>query len=135
MACMSRPFSVTVLSPRPGCFAVVRQVSEEDDGRRAVRLDVTCVAGEPVEAGVRVELRLGPSDDPRWLVPGVFYGENRVAGCRVRYPRFTVADPDPARLESAQGALPADRCAPPPGVARGRTRGAGPVTQESAPLG
>jgi hypothetical protein len=135
MACMSRPFSVTVLSPRPGCFAVVRRVSEEDDGRRAVRLDVTCVADEPVEAGVRVELRLGPSDDPRWLVPGVFYGENRVAGCRVRYPRFTVADPDPARLESAEWSFRADRCATPAVFAWDRTGGAALITKESSPLG
>jgi hypothetical protein len=31
----------------------------------------------PVDASVRISLQLPATDDPAWLVPGVFYGENR----------------------------------------------------------
>ena len=37
-------------------------------------LTVTYRGGEPVEAGIRVQLELAATDDPAWLVPGVFYG-------------------------------------------------------------
>jgi hypothetical protein len=132
---MSPPFSVTVLSGQPDCLDVVPQVTAMPGRRHAVRLDVTCVASAPVVAGIRVELRLGPSDDPGWLVPGVFYGENRVAACRVRYPRFTVDDPDPAALESAEWAFRADRAGTPAVFAWDREGGAALVTTEWSPLG
>jgi hypothetical protein len=135
MACLRYPLSVTVLSGQPDDVAVRTQVTEEGDGRFVVRLDATCVADEPVEAGLRVELRLGPSDDPRWLVPGVFYGENRVPGCRVRYPQFTADDPNPDLLESAAWSLRADRCATPAVFAWDRAGGAALVTAEWSPVG
>ena len=28
---------------------------------------------------IRIALNVRPTDDPQWLVPGIFYGENRVA--------------------------------------------------------
>ena len=34
---------------------------------------VTYRGDEPVDAGIRVELELPPTGDPRWLVPGIFY--------------------------------------------------------------
>jgi hypothetical protein len=64
------PLEVTVLGP-PDSLAVTVQVSPVDGARFAVRLAVTCVAAAPVVAGLRVEWRLGPTDDPGWLVPGV----------------------------------------------------------------
>ncbi len=128
------PFTVTVLGP-PDALTVETRVSTMDDGRFAVRLDVTCVASAPVVAGLRVELRLGVSDDPGWLVPGVFYGENRVADCRVRYPRFTVDAPDPALLESDAWSFRADRAATPAVFAWDRDGGAALVTTEWSALG
>ncbi|MCT2584332.1 hypothetical protein [Actinophytocola gossypii] len=129
------PFDVTVLSARPDALSVDRTVCDVDGSRFAVRLDVTCVASEPVVAGLRVSVRLGETDDPGWLVPGAFYGENRVAGCRVRYPRFTRDAPDPALLESAEWGLRADRCATPAVFAWDREGGAALVTTEWSPLG
>jgi hypothetical protein len=129
------PPTVTVLAEDPDVLAVRSTVSRVDDSRRAVRLEVTCVAEEPVVAGLRVSVRLGETDDPGWLVPGVFYGENRVEACRVRYPRFSLAAPDPAKLESAEWALRADRCATPAVFAWDRTGGAALVTTERSPLG
>jgi hypothetical protein len=126
-------FEVTVLGPADA-LTVTRHVSRMD-GRFAVRLDVTCVAAAPVVAGLRVELRLGETDDPGWLVPGVFYGENRVADCRVWYPRFTVAAPNPMLLESAEWSFRADRAATPAVFAWDREGGAALVTTEWSPLG
>ncbi|MBV8933957.1 MAG: hypothetical protein JO285_15575, partial [Kutzneria sp.] len=116
-------------------FEITAHESETDDGRVAVRLDVTCVSAVPVDAGLRIELRLGPTDDPGWLVPGVFYGENRVAGCRVRFPRFTLENPDPTMLESDSWSLRADRAATPAVFGWDRTGGAALVTTERSALG
>lgn len=124
--------AVTVLGP-PAALAVTQEVTPHDGGRYAVRLTVTATAA--VTAGLRVSLRLGRTADPGWLVPGVFYGENRVAGCRVRYPRFTVDRPDPAALESAAWSFRADRCATPAVFAWDDKGGAALVTTECSPLG
>jgi hypothetical protein len=86
---------------------------------------------EPVDAGIRVALELPPTDDPQWLVPGVFYGENRVEGCTRIYPRFTPGVVDVARMESDAWSFRADRCATPAVFARG----GGLVTTELSPLG
>jgi hypothetical protein len=94
-------------------------------------LDVTYEGDEPVEAGIRVELELPPTDDPRWLVPGVFYGENRVESCTRIYPRFTPGRVDVGRMESDAWSFRADRCATPAVFARG----GGLVTTERSPLG
>jgi hypothetical protein len=126
---------VTVLAERPEALAVTTELSDVDGRRFRGRLDVTSVAAEPVDAGLRVELRLGPTDDPGWLVPGVFYGENRLPGCRVRYPRFTLDAPDPAALESAQWAFRADRAATPAVFAWDRAGGAALVTTEWSAVG
>lgn len=47
----------------------------------------TYEGAQPVAAGIRFELELPPAPDPRWLVPGVFYGENRPEACTRIYPR------------------------------------------------
>jgi hypothetical protein len=127
------PLTVTVLGP-PGALTTTTEVCDVA-GRHRVLLSATCVAATPVVAGLRVELRLGASDDPGWLVPGVFYGENRVAECRVRYPRFTTENPDPALLEAAAWSFRADRAATPAVFAWDRTGGAALVTSEWSPLG
>jgi hypothetical protein len=92
---------------------------------------VAVTAGEDVDAGVRVERALAPTSDPRWLVPGVFYGENRVEACTRIYPRFTPGRVDLARMESDTWSFRADRCATPAVFANG----GGLVTMEESPLG
>jgi hypothetical protein len=97
------------------------------DGSRTVTYD-----GEAaVDAGIRLALELPPTDDPQWLVPGVFYGENRAAACTRIYPRFTPGRVDVARMESDAWSFRADRCATPAVFARG----GGLVTSERSPLG
>ena len=43
------------------------------DGFRFDGARVTYEGPEPVDAGIRVELELPHTDDPKWLVPGAFY--------------------------------------------------------------
>ena len=97
------------------------------DGALAVRYD----GAEPIDAGIRVELELAPTDDPQWLVPGVFYGENRPEACTRIFPRFVRDRVDVARMESDSWSFRADRCATPAVFARG----GGLVTTERSALG
>jgi hypothetical protein len=97
------------------------------DGSRTV----TYEGAAPVDAGIRLALELPPTNDPQWLVPGIFYGENRAAGCTRIYPRFTPGRVDLARMESDAWSFRADRCATPAVFARG----GGLVTSERSPLG
>ncbi len=92
---------------------------------------VTWEGAEPVDAGIRFELELPEADDPRWLVPGVFYGENRPELCTRIYPRFTPGHVDVARMESDAWSFRADRCATPAVFANGR----GLLTGEVSPVG
>ena len=100
----------------------------EDGGAAVV---VTCTADEPVEAGIRIELQLAPTDDPAWLIPSVFYGENRPAAANRRYPRFVPDRTDVEAMESNAWSFRADRCATPAVFARG----GGLLTTETSPLG
>jgi hypothetical protein len=89
---------------------------------------VSWTGDEPVEAGIRYKLGL-PSGEPDWLVPGVFYGENRVESCT--RPRFTLDRVDVARMESNAWSFRADRCSTPAVFCGDR----GLITQETSPLG
>jgi len=101
------------------------------DGFRFEGSRVTYEGAEAVEAGIRYELELPTTDDPHWLVPGVFYGENRPEGCTRIYPRFTPARVDAGRMESDAWSFRADRCATPAVFASGR----GLLTSEVSPVG
>lgn len=101
------------------------------EGFRFEGSTVTYEGAEPVDAGIRVELELPATAEPRWLVPGVFYGENRPPGCTRIYPRFTPGRVDVARMESDAWSFRADRCATPAVFSGGR----GLVTGEMSPLG
>lgn len=101
------------------------------DGFRFDGTRVTWEGAAPVEAGIRFELELPATDDPKWLVPGVFYGENRPESCTRIYPRFTPGRVDAGRMESDAWSFRADRCATPAVFAAGR----GLLTSEVSPLG
>jgi hypothetical protein len=92
---------------------------------------VTYEGPEPVQAGIRVALDLPATEDPRWLVPGVFYGENRPKTCTRIYPRFTPGRTDVERMESDAWSFRADRCSTPAVFANGR----GLLTSEVSPIG
>jgi hypothetical protein len=84
----------------------------------------------PCDATVRISLQLSETDDPQWLVPGVFYGENRPGESLSLYPRFA-PELDVARMESPSWSFRADRCATPAVFARG----GGLITHELSPVG
>src|SRR3954447_12940573 len=84
----------------------------------------------PVDASVRLTLHLSATDEPQWLVPGVFYGENRPEACVKLFPRYT-QHVDVARMESNAWSFRADRCATPAVFARG----GGLITREVSPVG
>lgn len=107
----------------------------QDRGRRLARLSLRVTGVSPVQVGVRVECRLGPSDDPGWLVPGLFYGENRRPDSRRRYPRFTTEGPQAALLESDSWSFRADRAATPIVFAYAGGAGAALMTSETSALG
>jgi hypothetical protein len=92
---------------------------------------VTWFGPEPIDAGIRVELELPATDDPNWLVPGLFYRSNRPESCTRIYPRYTPGHVDVERMESDAWSFRADRCATPAVFARG----GGLVTTEVSPLG
>ena len=77
------------------------------EGFRFDGATVTYEGAEPVAAGIRYELGLPETEDPRWLVPGVFYGENRLVSCTRIYPRFTPGRVDLAPLVSSRFPLDA----------------------------
>jgi hypothetical protein len=84
--------------------------SRSATGRRDVRLVVRHTSRSPQVASVRLAVHFESPEVPRWLVPGVFYGENRPAGNDRPFPRFAV-DGDPKVLESDRWEFRADRAA------------------------
>jgi len=64
----------------------------------AVELAVTARTG--FIGAVRVVAELTGADDPWWLVPGVFYGENRPADNDRAFPRFEIGARSPAQHDA-----------------------------------
>ncbi len=116
---------------RDGTPEPALEVEVERGEAGLVRLTASCTAEQPLEAGVRVELQLDATDDPAWLVPGVFYGQNRPEAAARLYPRFTPGRSDVAAMESDSWSFRADRCA----TAAVFARGGGLLTREVSPLG
>ncbi|WP_180268917.1 hypothetical protein [Streptomyces sp. Ru87] len=111
-----------------------------DTLRREAVLTVRRTAAPPeepaaVSAGLRVELRLGPTDDPGWLIPGVFYGQNRLPECERPYPRYQRGAHDPGGMVADAWSFRADRCATPAVFARDRLGGAALSLAETGGLG
>ena len=122
----------TILDGDARDFTVV--VREEGDRHVVqVRFD----GAQPVEAAVRVTVSLPGATDPWWLIPGLFYGENRPAANDRLYPRFEAGARDSAHhdafvsdewhFRSDRAATPAVFAWPAPDAA-GRALSAEPVT-------
>ncbi|HVU92279.1 MAG TPA: hypothetical protein VHC23_08615, partial [Jatrophihabitans sp.] len=103
-------------------------------GRRDVRLAVRYDGDQPVAASVRVRVALAAAEPPWWLVPGLFYGENRPAGSARVFPRFAIGG-DLARMESDRWEFRADRAATPSVFAWTASAGVAVCTDESSALG
>jgi hypothetical protein len=103
-------------------------------GRRGLSLRVRYGGGCPAEARVRVG-RSVPARDPWWLIPGLFYGENRLEECRRVFPRFEAGADRPAEMVSARWGFRADRAATPAVMVWGDGCGAALIADEHSALG
>jgi hypothetical protein len=105
-------------------------------GRRDLRITVQHVGAVEMVASVRFSAALpGRTDEPWWLVPGVFYGDNGPGGPCGGYPRFAVGADDPAGMVSDHWEFRADRAATPAVFVWGATSGIALVTRDSSPVG
>jgi hypothetical protein len=84
--------------------------ADEHDVRLRVRYD----GDAPVDARVRIEVAVpGSPDAPYWLIPGLFYGDNRDPACTRIYPRYAPGELDASQLIADRWAFRADRAATP----------------------
>ncbi|MER7892262.1 hypothetical protein ABTX15_20820 [Micromonospora sp. NPDC094482] len=107
-------------------------------GGVTVTITATHRGAVPAEARLRVSATLPDADDPYWLIPGLFYGENRPAENAWLFPRFarTVDEPaDPQRFVSPAWSFRADRAATPAVFAWGAAGGLALAVDEHSPLG
>lgn len=68
---------------------------------------------EEMTLRLRAQIILPGEAEPRWLVPGFFYKDNRPDGCGRLYPGFSELGHDPRRLISHNWAFRSDRAAIP----------------------
>ncbi|MPV36999.1 hypothetical protein [Georgenia subflava] len=113
-------------------------------GGRAVTVRVTYLGETEREATVRLRADVPDAPEPWWLIPGLFYGENRPAGNDRVFPRFAVGaddggggsgDRDRDAMVSDRWEFRADRAATPAVFAWGTRGGAALIGVERGPLG
>jgi hypothetical protein len=123
--------------PEGGPFAVDATCSAPSrTGRRDVRLVIEYQGAEETTASIRFRVEVaGLTDRPWWLVPGVFYGENRPEGCFRVFPRFAVGADDPDRMVSDHWEFRADRAATPAVFGWSPAGGVALVAGETSALG
>ncbi|GIG90720.1 hypothetical protein [Plantactinospora endophytica] len=131
---------LTVSGLDPTLFEVelCRGAAGTEAGGVRVTVGITHRGVVPVEARLRVSATLADADDPYWLIPGLFYGENRPAGNERLYPRFARAadEPaDPGRFVSPAWSFRADRAATPVVFAWGASAGLALAVDERSTLG
>ncbi len=101
-------------TPDDAGFTVERRLAPADDGLVELVVEVRRSGDGPVERGVRLRLELDTDvKAPTWLIPGLFYGENRPMGCRRRFPRYERGTRDPAGMTCESWSFRADRSATP----------------------
>ena len=90
-------------------------LTERAEGGWDAALGVRYTGARPIEARVAVALEVPQADAPHWLIPGLFYGENRPAGNDRPFPRFEIGAPPEAagEMTSSSWGFRADRCATP----------------------
>jgi hypothetical protein len=70
-------------------------------------------ATAPMQLRVTAELVLSGEAEPRWMIPGLFYGENRHPACKRTYPTYSDLNRDLRRFLSNSWAFRSDRAATP----------------------
>lgn len=124
---------VEVLGPGP--YTIDGQWGERlPTGRRELRLTVRYDGTQPAAGTVRVS-RSVPAAAPWWLIPGLFYGENRPAACERVFPRFEAGADRPEEMVSSAWGFRADRAATPAVMVWGDAGGAALIADEESALG
>ncbi|WP_285114922.1 hypothetical protein [Leifsonia sp. fls2-241-R2A-40a] len=106
---------VSVVGPAAGTLEVQEEWSDADPGWR-LTLRVRHGGDEPVDGSVLVEAAVRGADEPWWLIPGAFYGENRPVENTRAFPRFEIGANSPEKhdaLISDAWEFRADRAATP----------------------
>ncbi|GGK75025.1 hypothetical protein [Mangrovihabitans endophyticus] len=126
------------LTPEAAGFAAgVSWMPPSGAGRHTVRLTVTYRGDRPRDAAVRFTAALPgePHSPPWWMVPGVFYGENRPADCQRVFPRFAMAGADHGAMVSDHWEFRADRAATPAVLGWSGPGGVALLADETTELG
>lgn len=90
----------------------IHRPRSHDHGGLSLRVTIQN-ATEEMTLRLRAQLVLPGEAEPRWLVPGFFYKDNRPEGCTRLYPGFAELGHDPRRLVSQHWAFRSDRTALP----------------------
>jgi hypothetical protein len=114
--------------------ALRSSVAESPAGGVTVTVTATYRGAAPAEARLRVSATLADATDPYWLIPGLFYGENRPADNHRLYPRFA-RTADPRRFVSPVWSFRADRAATPAVFVWGASGGLALAVDEHSSLG
>jgi len=79
-----------------------------------MELDIKAInATEEMTVRLGVHMDLVGQADPRWLIPGMFYNENRVRDCQRIYPSWSEIQRDPARFVANHWNFRSDRASMP----------------------
>jgi hypothetical protein len=103
-------------------------------GRRDLTITVTHTGDAPVVASVVVSASV-PAADPWWLMPGLFYGENRPVPCFRVFPRFEAGAARPDEMVSDRWEFRADRAATPATFVWGDAGGIALIADETTAVG
>jgi hypothetical protein len=131
---------LTVSGLDPDLFEVRLDCSPEavDVGGVSATITATYRGTAPTEARLRVSASLADADNPYWLIPGLFYGENRPTDNGRLFPRFardTDEPADPHRFVSPAWSFRADRAATPAVFVWGTSAGLALAVDERSSLG
>ncbi len=118
----------------PGLFDVELAYAESSADAVTVTVAAAYRGAEPFEARLRVSARLADAADPYWLIPGLFYGENRPEGNDRLFPRFA-RTADLERFTAPAWSFRADRAATPAVFAWGASGGLALAASEHGTLG
>ncbi|HET9061314.1 MAG TPA: hypothetical protein VFN61_15450 [Acidimicrobiales bacterium] len=116
--------AVNVGAPAPGGHMGAYADNALPAAQKAL-LSLTNRGEATAKFGARVELRLGAAASGTWLVPGLFYGENRWPDCERTYPRYSALGGDPAQMTAGAWSFRCDRAATTAVFAWGPEGGAG----------
>lgn len=120
-----------------GIDAVLEQTGVtffDDICERRFTLSICSFGTQSVAAAVRVSVDL-LAPEPWWLIPGLFYGENRPQGSPRRFPCYRPSVQIPEAMVSDHWSFRSDRSATPVVMAWGESNGVALAAEQTTALG